>query len=638
LVQDGKPAAVIVLPAKPFPIARYAAEELAYHVKKASGARLEIHREPLRKRPPGTVIYIGATEAARDVGIKPETLTREAARLHSVGKDLYIVGNDGPGDPLSVENTHGGTLWGVYEILERELGVRWLWPGELGESVPAAKDIRLPAMDRTIRPPLEQRFIHPGLGPRGFVEAKPGLGFSTRNRKRYAEDQTRFLRRHRMGRNEDAFFAHPRFGSGHSFEAWWERYGAAHPEWFQLLPDGRRGPADPKRPGKVTMCVSNPEFRAEIVRRWQEERAKHPGEQVFIGIAENDDSARCTCEDCKAWDGPQPDVANLPPGLERSYEPMQASNRYARYAESVRGLAAKIDPDVRVQYFVYLNYFWAPDPSIKLDRNVVIEFVPWFRWAGWFPRTDAEQEWIKRQWVGWQKSGVTMYYRPNWFLDGYSMPLVAMHQYADAFQFYAKHGMVGTEYDTLQGHWATQGPYLYLLFRLHQRPDTPVDDLLDEYYRAFGPAADAVKDYWNYWEGYAVKNSPRAAESIISRGGTFRRYANYALVADELYPAACFPPAMEILDRALEKTAVRGGAIYKDRVEFLRDGLRYAERCSATAAVVNDPKTALTEKRAAIARLRELRHRLEHTNVANMDRDAIIETDSWEEISGVFGP
>jgi hypothetical protein len=233
-----------------------------------------------------------------------------------------------------------------------------------------------------------------------------------------------------------------------------------------------------------------------------------------------------------------------------------------------------------------------------------------------------------------------MYYRPNWFLDGYTMPLVYMHQFADAFQFYAKHGMSGTDFDTLQGQWATQGPNLYLLARIHQRPDTPVDDLLDEYYQAFGPAADTVKEYWNYWENYAIKNSPHAADAIRSRhDGLFRRYAHYAQVADELYPAPCFAPAMKILDRALEKTS--GGdatTIFKERVTFLRDGLRYAEGCSATAAVVNNHETSLADKRAAIAKLVELRRSLEHTNIANMDRGGIIETDSWKDVQGLFGP
>ena len=44
----------------------------------------------------------------------------------------------------------------------------------------------------------------------------------------------------------------------------------------------------------------------------------------------------------------------------------------------------------------------------------------------------------------------------------------------------------------------------------------------------------------------------------------------------------------------------------------------------------------MAEKKAAIAELVEVRRSLEHTNIANMDRAAIIETDSWKEIEGLF--
>ena len=83
--------------------------------------------------------------------------------------------------------------------------------------------------------------------------------------------------------------------------------------------------------------------------------------------------------------------------------------------------------------------------------------MPWFRWAGWFPRSPEEQEWIKQQWLGWQRTGATVYHRPNWFLDGYSMPHIYPHQFADEFQFYARNGMAGTFFDSLHGQWAAQG-------------------------------------------------------------------------------------------------------------------------------------------------------------------------------------
>ena len=59
----------------------------------------------------------------------------------------------------------------------------------------------------------------------------------------------------------------------------------------------------------------------------------------------------------RAWRGtaPPPDPSALPPGLERSYEPVQAGTRYARFAKAVHKLASAIDPDVKVTYYAYLN-------------------------------------------------------------------------------------------------------------------------------------------------------------------------------------------------------------------------------------------------------------------------------------------
>jgi hypothetical protein len=640
LVENGEPRAVVVLPEHAAPISLYAAQELAYHVEKASGARLDILTEPIGESLTKPAIYIGATAAAtRDAGIDPNTLASEDAVLRTHNGNLYIVGNDGPKDALNFGNTHSGTLWGVYEVLERWLGVRWLWPGDLGEYVPEAKSIVLPHLNKTVAPHFVTRNLRPGLGRRGFAEGHERMSFSPEHAKRYAHDQTVFLRRHRMGRSAGSHRSQRRFGSGHSFNGWWERYGATHPEWFQMLPDGKRGPADANRPHRISMCVSNPELHANIIALWQKERYEYPKETINIDLSENDGSASCVCVNCLAWDAPESNPEMLPPGLERSFEPVQAGTRYARFAMAVHRLASAIDPDVKVTYYAYLNYFWAPSPPLEMHPNIVIEFVPWFRWAGWFPRADSEQAWIKEQWLGWQRSGVSAHYRPNWFLDGYTMPLAFMHQFAEAFQFYARNGMIGTDFDSLQGQWATQGPNLYLLSRLHVRPETLVDTLLEEYYAAFGPASENIKAYFSYWEDYAIENSQRAAETIRSRrDGHYRRYANYAQVVDELYPLAVFPPAETMLESALNTAKAGNNPIHTARIIFLQQGLAHAKQCVSTAGVVNSATASMSEKKSAIADLATLRRSLEHTNIANMDRAAIIEADSWEDIPGLFEP
>ncbi len=626
----------VIIPREHHAITAYAAQEFCEHLAQATGRRAAIIEERGEEDPAGPYVFIGPTMAAAAIGIHVAELPSEACVLRTHGDALYIAAKTEAGNPLSQSMTANGVLWGVYEVLERQLGVRWLWPGRLGTHVPKQARINVAPYDEVIAPALVQRHLRPSLGPHGFAVADPRLAFSPSQREHYAHSQSVFLRRHRMGRGEDNYFAEPSFGRGHAFSGWWEEYGQDHPEWFQLLPDGRRGPEDPERPHAVSMCVSNPEVAAKVVERWAAARTQYPGQTLHLGIGENDSSARCQCKPCRAWDGPMPRPERLPPGLERSYEPVQASSRYARFANRVYRLAAEIDPNVNVHFYAYLNYFWAPDPSVTLNENIIIGFVPWFRWAGWFPRTDAEHAWIKRQWDGWQRAGVTACYRPNWFLDGYTMPLVYMHQFADAFKHYADNGMHATDFDSLQGMWAAQGPNLYLLARIHVRPHMNTGDILGEYYAAFGPAAPLIQSYFKYWEDYAIENRANAAHSIQSRhGGRFRRYAKYARVAAELYPQEVFQPAFELLGTARGLCQPR--SLYAKRVDYLREGLKHALLCVRTAEVMNHPGAPSAKRGRALARLGHYRRNVEHLGIANIDRAAIIETDSWQDMPGFQG-
>jgi len=70
---------------------------------------------------------------------------------------------------------------------------------------------------------------------------------------------------------------------------------------------------------------------------------------------------------------------------------------------------------------------------------------------------------------------------------------------------------------------------------------------------------------------------------------------------------------------------------------FAADELVYHVK-KATGAVVNDSDSTMDERKAAIADLIRVRRALEGTGIANMDRAAIIETDSWEDVEGLFDP
>ena len=171
LVRDGKARAVVVTAVKPSPVAAYAVEELVDPCEKSDGTATARCRRNGHPQGYASRVFVGVTEAARKQGIDADKLAIEDYVLRTVGHDLYIVGKElcpdqyhgsrprysEPWNPLAMECVHSGTLLGVYELLEDDLGVRWLWPGELGTYVPRRRTVVIPAMDQTVKPRLVYR-------------------------------------------------------------------------------------------------------------------------------------------------------------------------------------------------------------------------------------------------------------------------------------------------------------------------------------------------------------------------------------------------------------------------------------------------------------------------------------------------
>ena len=611
VIADGQANAVIVTPDQPNAVVRYAAQELADHCAKATGVRLAVATESAVPAGAKVRVYLGDTRAARAAGIEAGALAAETFILRTGADALFIAGRDGSGDPLE-RDTSAGTLFGVYEWLERDLEVRWLWPGELGTHVPKARSITVRPHDEQVTPPFFQRHLRTGLG---FKSEHPALGFTAKAAEAYAQDQAVYLRRHRLGRSE-------RFSYGHAFTDWWEKHGRQHPEWFQLV-NGKRGPA--KAGGRYSMCVSNPELHAAIVAQW---KAKGGPAASFpaINIVENDILGLCECAKCRAWDGPPPpDVMKFYAASSKVYGSQFVSDRYARFEQAVQQLAARENPNVKVIGYVYFNYFQAPTSGVKLSENVLLGYCPS---GGWYPRADDEHAWYQKQWRGWNETGARLFFRVNYFLDGYTMPYVFAHQFADDFQHAARHGMAATDFDSLTGQWATQGPNLYLLVRLHTRPTVSPDDLLAEYYAGFGPAQTEVKAYFDHWEKYTMGSRGQLAVAFEDRVAS--RWRSFAKVTHRVFPPECFPPAEALLRRA----AVAAGADREAtaRVEFLQRGLEHAKLCVRVAELLSLADPAATPERGQPA-LRELllfRRANERTWIGNFNHSAWVEDLSWK--------
>jgi len=587
LVANGRGATIITAD-NPMPVTVYAAQELVRHVELATGVKLPVVTES--KVPEGVAcrIFIGPTQAARTLGIDVATLPPETFVMRTVGPDLYIAGNEDKGDPLDDCNSKCGTLFGVYELLERAIKVHWLWPGELGTYVPKTDRITLAPVDETVKPRLAYRWILWGRVKRAatekefeFTKGEKMLGFTREGLRDYGCDLNSYMRRHRMGGLDRI----PPVG--HHFTGWWKKHGEAHPEWFMMHEDGTRGPSKQSGTESVPMCVSNPELHRFIVDNWN---GKSP-----IRLGEVDWPDACRCPACRAWDTPPPDplpdflVSQIDRGLPKSaqwqryrghvlpgfYRPMCTSDRYARFWQSVQKLAAERNPEALVTTYIYYNYFPAPTSDIKLGPQVYGEFVPWGnpQHTDFFPMREEALEWLRQQWMGWQRTGIRLCYRPNYLHDGWVMPLVDTRQSGGFFRFAVENGMEGTRFDSLTGQWSAQGPKLYVHMRLHAKPHLTVEEILDEYYRAFGPAADAVRAYFDYWERYCLDNFQKFNDLFIDHG---HRWARFQLLAHKAFPPECFVPATSLLEKAASAAAQDQRPEFALRVKFLRDGLEHA--------------------------------------------------------------
>ena len=266
----GQNGTVIVVPKSAGSVVDLAARELQYYVAKATGARMPILTEDSVSTAAAKRIYLGATKAALAAGLDLARLPRDAYHIRTSGAVAYLVGGDGAGDPLDSNlQTPVGTLFAVYDVLDNDLGVRWLWPGQSGEFVPKRPQLTIKVRNATVLP----RFRFCGLRT---------------NR----PEETRWMRRMRMHWADGMQY-------GHSFGQWGEKYFKEHPDWFEMDAKGVR------HPGK-SMCVSNPGFHKQIVENWWAEQQKNPGSRSILNICENDGPGACCCPNCLAWDGPAP--------------------------------------------------------------------------------------------------------------------------------------------------------------------------------------------------------------------------------------------------------------------------------------------------------------------------------------------
>ncbi len=566
LVKDEEARAVIIVPEKPSTVVLNAARVLQVHIKQMSGTELPIRTEDKIKGSPSkdqAWVLVGEGKLTAKFGLSSKGLGAGGIVLSAKENVLAIFGSDTATDPH-------GTRYAVTTFLEDKLGVRYLWPGELGKVVPQKLTITIADFQHRFTPKLAQRRIR-SMGYHDRLQVGlDNLGFTKVDYEKLQAD----ARRTQVDGPD--WFGWQRLGGtlnmngGHAFGHMWAKYGKDHPEWFALQHDGSRDQS--KSPDRARLCVSNAELIAAVAKEKIEELNKNPN-LLGVSIGPNDGgrAAFCTCPKCEALDaakGRKVLLWDFSKGTRRDFEHVSMTDRMVSFWNAIAEKVAKVHPDRYLVIDAYSVYA-APPVERKLHPNLVVRFAPLA-----YGDEDYRQKSLK-EWDAWSKAAKRIYFRPNLMLAGRrdGMPLLYVHKFGKDFRYLADHSMMGTDFDSCCHNWATQGLNYYVVARLHWNPEQDVDAIIDDFCQAgFRSAAKSVRRYFD------------GLEALMDDAALKKEKAT------TVFNAQALAKLRKELQRARQE-AGNDRAVAK-RITFLETGLRWTEIEVAAHAFLADPAKA----------------------------------------------
>lgn len=253
------------------PAVLHAVEELTNALKKISGVDFPVQAGG--DVPPREAIVLGdlthplVAQQAQALGLAPGDVEQMAVK--TLGGRLYLAGNQ-----------PRGALYAVYAFLNRQLGVRWLWPGESGEFMPPRGIWSLPDLGYTHTPGYAYRGFHLCGDWRDHQAFRIWMGRNFIN-----------IHRHAASAGEKRLGFHSMWSS-HNAHLSAKKYFDAHPEYFAEI-NGKRYPS--------SICLSNPEVLELVAADIQGYLKRQPQVEI-LSLFPSDNQDYCRCAACAKMD------------------------------------------------------------------------------------------------------------------------------------------------------------------------------------------------------------------------------------------------------------------------------------------------------------------------------------------------
>ncbi|MBN1674424.1 MAG: DUF4838 domain-containing protein [Kiritimatiellae bacterium] len=597
LVRDGRPCAVVVLPAGHNAMTEQAADYLNRYLSQMTGTNLNVVREDAAEARSGPRVFLGDTKAARAIGLEPGALRWDGFRWKVAAGNLYIAGHDIKFPNQKSVNSHiacRGTAMGVFRLLEEFGGVRWLLPTPKGECVPSSTRFAVPdTLDRTEEP--------------AFAYIDP-----------------RFSRlRHWSWANGFRCAINIKTHSGHSWDAALHNWGEPEalfekdPTLFALIngkrvlgqrldPEKDRNYGSYKAQGYTRhhnmLCSSHPDYVPMNVAYFS--RLFEEGYD-WAQFGASDGFRRCDCPKCNAmdtvdevagnerrfWDVTDWDVDAMDenvPSAERLWVPFLeiAKQLYAKY------------PDKKIMPIAYGPTSIPSRTVTAWPPNVVVELArqdeKYFKAFAAIPEKTAYIYW----WGTYHAGGLT--------------PKLGPHKTAENVRHLVRHGVKGLYVCGGAEIFGLEGPAYYIFAKLAWDPTREVEKLLEEYYAGvYHAAAAPMKRFFALIEERVpIGNKAQYAKGVQKRDR-----------ASAYFPAA-YPPEVRtrlwgLLREA--KAAVAGDGFASNWLALTERQFRYADivtrvfehyrdwRKDKSPAARQAAEAALAEHRAFLQELTALK-------------------------------
>ncbi len=481
---------------------RYAAQELAHFLKEMSGAEFPIVCDDSPKSVQEIVLGDTNRKKLSDVPARLKPQKMEGFVILREGEKLFILGSI----PRAV-------LYGVYDLLDVELGVRFISPNFT--HVPKRSPLKLGVSSRRYDPPMEWRNIN----------IIPNEDWAVRNR--LNASWTMGLKEPMLG---GVRIVGPPWHTFDSLVPVSEFFGT-HPEYFSEI-NGKR------KSLQTQLCLTNPDVARILIERIISNLRSFPAIQsgrkdilYIVSVTQNDWDNYCQCAKCKAIDD----------------EEGGPSGSYIRFVNKVADALRAEFPNVLVHAFAY-GYTMNPPKKTRPRDNVALFVVPpGMGLVAHRPAGHPDNAAMMARLDGWAKISKHMHaWNHVVCFKPYVRHLPDLTYQADMLRALGRRGVTGFYMQAAQTPASElQDLRYYLLARLMWRPETNGRKTIEEFCRLyFGPASPKMLAYIDFWQHTYDEASARAKKN---------GEGDYSKIVNAGYYESLKLPFLDKADRILEQ-------------------------------------------------------------------------------------